>query len=53
MKLVVKAITGLAAVTMLVAGTGDGPLNTIVILAAAAWLVLVGVATHLRRRRHD
>lgn len=51
-KHIIKAITGLAAVAILVAGTGDGPLNLIVILVAMAWLALVGFAT-LRRRRHE
>ncbi len=52
-KTIVKAITALAAVAVLVAGTGDGPLNLIVILASLAWLALVAVATFRRRRSHE
>lgn len=51
-KFIVKAITALACLTVLVAGTGHGPLNLAVILASLAWLALVGIAT-LRRRRHE
>jgi hypothetical protein len=52
-KTIVKAITALAAVAVLVAGTGDGPLNFIVILASLAWLAFVAFATFRRRRTHE
>lgn len=53
MKKVVKAVTGLAVLGILFAGTAEAlpTINLIVLSVSAAWLTLVAVAT-VRRYAH-
>lgn len=55
MKHITKAITGLAAIAILVAGSGNALAvpNLIILILSIAWLSLVGFATFRRRWRHD
>lgn len=54
-KHIVKAITAIAALAILFAGTGDrlATANLVTILVSAAWLALVAFATHKRRQKHE